>query len=69
MTEIDRTVALDELDRRHDEALVELGALNRQIELVLTALRPASPPPVEMPAFVDRPQKPQPQRRAQRYAQ
>jgi hypothetical protein len=69
MIEIDRTAALDELERRHDELLAELDALNGQIESVLTTLKPPSPPPVEMAALVDRPQKPQPQRRAQRYAQ
>ena len=55
MIEIDRTAALDELDRRHDELLAELDALNGQIELVLTALKPPSPPSVEMAALVDRP--------------
>ena len=69
MTEIDRSFALDDLDRRHDELLVELDDLNIQIESVLTALKPLSPPPVEMAALVDRPQKPQSQRRAQRHAQ
>jgi hypothetical protein len=44
MIEIDRTAALDELDRRHDDLLAELDALNGQIESVLTALKPASPP-------------------------
>jgi hypothetical protein len=69
MTEHNFTSALDDLDRRHDELLVELEELNRQIESILTALKPASPATVEMPALVDCSQQPKSKPRAQRHAQ
>jgi hypothetical protein len=68
MTEIDFGNLLDDLDQRHDEVLSELDALSQQVESVLTALKPASAAAVQVPAFVDRPQKPQAKRRAQRHA-
>jgi hypothetical protein len=68
MTEIDFGNLLDDLDRRHDEILSELDALNQQVESVLTALKPASAAAVQVAALVDRPQQPQAKRRTQRHA-
>lgn len=69
MTEIDLGNLLEGLDRRHDEILVELDALNERVATVLLALKPQSAAAVQMPAFVDRPQQPQAKRRAKRHAQ
>jgi len=40
MTEPDRTATLHDLDRRHDDLLAQLAALEKQIELALSVLRP-----------------------------
>ena len=40
MTEIDRAQIVRELDARHDQLLVDLDDLNRQVERVLSAVRP-----------------------------
>jgi hypothetical protein len=80
MTETDRITMLEDLDRRHDELLGELDALARQIESTLGAANPAArrsapssrprgglAPPIQMPALINRPQEPQPKRRAKRH--
>jgi hypothetical protein len=57
---VDRTHLLRALDQRHDDLVRQLDELNARIEETLarsgaaSARSTGSPPPVEMPALIDR---------------
>jgi len=54
MTETDSTAMLHDLDRRHDDLLAQLEALEKQVELALSVLRPAASSGSKSDAISDR---------------